>query len=347
MNKGYNLFVGLLAILWLVMVAMDLIFLVYLYRPNFLNFVTIHFPLFVIVPLPVLITYLPGLFTAVWLGFVMLALIVFFVMVLYRGSIKFENSSLYRLSEFFALNYFLSVVYFLLISYAGHPVITPISPSTPFYFNLFDLTNAGLYEELISRVAYIGIPLFLYYTYSISGKRSASRPQNIPWYRIMWGGGYKFGKPELTVLVISSLIFGFAHVTSWDLSKVPQAALGGVLLGILYLRFGLYADVLFHFSIDASAVLLPQGYGDPLATASTTSLFGIIVLIFLAAGAVVIISYIVQAMKSMKGRNGYLQALSSQYALNACPKCGSKDINFFYDDFYRCNSCGNVFRKNQ
>jgi|GEM_PF-1080083 predicted RNA-binding Zn-ribbon protein involved in translation (DUF1610 family) len=347
MSRAYTAFVAVLAVLWLVMVAIDILFLFYLYRPNFLNFMHIQFPLFVIIPLPQLITYLPGTFTAIWLGFVIAAVAAFFILILYRGIGKFENSALYRMGEFFALNYFLSVIYFLLIDYAGYPVITPIGSSTPFFENLFLLTNAGLYEELISRVAYIGIPLFLYYRYSMNGQRDPSRPSKLPWYRIVWGGGYRFGKPEITVLVASSLIFGFAHVTSWDLSKVPQAVLGGVLLGVLYLRFGLYADVLFHFSVDASSVLLPQGYGNPLATPVTTSFFSFAILIFLMAGAVVMVSYIIQARNRMVRKSSGYQGMRNRSLPAACPKCGSSDISRFYDDFYRCDSCGNIFKKDQ
>lgn len=349
MNRGYNAFVSLIAILWVVMVSMDLLFVILLYRPNFFNFLTIQFPFFVIIPLPVLITYVPGTFTVVWLAFVIIALVAFFGFMLYKGTLKFENSSLYRISEFFALNYFLSVVYFYVISYAGYPVITPITNSIPFFENLFSLTNAGLYEELISRVTYIGIPLFLYYSYSMNGMRSSSKPNKLPWYRIVWGGGYRFGKPEIIVLIISSLIFGFAHASSWNMSKVPQAALGGFLLGALYLRFGIYADVLFHFSVDSSSVLFPQQFGNPYATTFTTNLFNMIVLAFVIAGAVVLISYVIQAVNlyRKRGKISAVPEVVTSPALNTCPKCGSRDFVYFYDDFYRCNSCGNVFKKDQ
>jgi hypothetical protein len=350
MSKGYTAFISIISILWVIMMAIDVVMTIILFKPNFANFSRIPFPLFVIIPLPLLIAYLPGLFTAIWLGVVIIAVIIFLIFAIYRSALKFENSSLYRLGEFFALNYFLSVVYITLISLVGHPIVSPITPSTPFYYNLFELTSAGLYEELISRVAYIGIPLFIYYAWSASGRRSPSRPSKLPWYRIIWGGNYKFGKPEITVLIISSIIFGFAHVTSWDLSKVPQAALGGFLLGVLYLRFGLYADVLFHFSIDSPSLLLPTGYGNPLASGVTTSFIGAVILVSLAAGLVVLISYIYQARSIYRAKKNSPRASVQKFVPESsviCSRCGSEKVTFLYDDIYRCDSCGTVFRKNQ
>ncbi len=355
MNKGYVIFVAVLSVLWAVMMIVDLAMTVILLKPTFHNMLQTPFPLFVIVPIPILIAYLSGTFTAIWLVLVVIAVIVFLMVGLYRSAKKFENSPLFRLTEFFALNYFLSVVYIGLIGLAGHPVITPITTSTPFYLNFLTITNAGLYEELISRVAYMGIPLYLYYTWSRHGKQSKSRPSDLPWYRVIWGGGYKFGMPEITVLIISSVIFGFAHVTSWDLSKVPQAMLGGVLLGILYLRFGLYADVLFHFSIDSPSLLMPLGYGDPLASSYTNAFISAMVLVSLVGGVVVLVAYVMQAVSAYRARGSVPNALPSYNPLpitpvrkaGACKNCGSSHLTLLYDDLYRCDDCGTIFRKDQ
>ncbi|MCL4447362.1 MAG: hypothetical protein M0Z77_05950 [Thermoplasmatales archaeon] len=355
MNKGYVAFVAVLSALWAIMMVVDLVMTIILFKPNFPNFLNTQFPLFVIVPIPLLLVYLSGTFTAYWLVFVVIAVIVFLIFALYRSTFKFENSSLYRLGEFFALNYFLSVVYISLISLAGYPIVSPISSSTPFYLNFLTITNAGLYEELISRVVYIGLPLFVYYAWSTHGKESPSRPAKLPWYRAIWGGGYKFGKPEITALVISSLIFGFAHVTSWDLSKVPQAALGGLLLGVLYLRFGLYADVLFHFSIDSPSLLMPLGYGDPIASSYTNAFIGAFIVVAIVGGIVVLIVYVLQARTLYQEKRSGHSPSEQQNPVKqnnprnplVCKNCGSGRVTFFYDDVYRCDDCGTVFKRDQ
>ena len=355
MNKGYVALIAVLSVLWGVMMVIDLVMSILLFKPNFSDFLNTLFPLFIIVPVPLLLVYLPGSFTAIWMGVVIVAVIVFFTFAIYKSSMKFENSSLYRLGEFFALNYFLSIVYIELIALAGYPIVSPISNTTPFYLNFITITNAGLYEELISRVVYIGIPLFVYYAWSAHGKKSSSRPNKLPLYRMIWGGGYKFGKPEITLLIISSVIFGFAHVTSWDLSKVPQAALGGLLLGVLYLRFGLYADVLLHFSIDSPSLLLPLGTGDPLASGYTNSFINAAIIIAVVAGAIVLISYIIQARAMYRSGKLSPQPIAAQASGDpsssrkalACTKCGSSRVTFFYDDIYRCDDCGTVFKWDQ
>lgn len=339
MNKGYKNFILFLAILWAITVVIDIIYMILLYRPYFWDLAKVPFPVFVIIPLPVLLFYLPGYFTALWFGFLILTFSVFFLIAIITGLIKFENSAIFRISEFYALNLFLSVVYFLIVNAIGKPVKVPISSSTPFYLNMLSLTNAGLYEELITRVLYIGIPLFVYYRMKSSqfdGKKE------IKWYRMIWGGGYKFGKPEITVLIISSIIFGIAHTASWDWSKMPQAFMGGLFLGILYLRYGLYADVLWHFSIDATSAFLPEGLGNPYANSISNGIAILIDLVFIFAGIVVLIYYAINIGKLRRDRG---QQSQKNIGITACPKCGSQDISLIYDDIYRCNKCGNVFKK--
>ncbi len=350
MNKGYVAFVGILAVLWLIMMVIDVAMTIYLYRPDFIPLSQISFPLFVIVPVPVLLAFLPGTFTAIWIGVVTGSVVIFLFILVYRSLSKFRTSSLFMLAEFFALNYFLSYVYILLISAAGHPVSSPPLSPKDFVANLFSLTNAGLYEELITRVLYIGVPLFVYYGLSRSGRLSPLRPKKLPWWRIIWGGGYKFGKPEIVVLVISSLIFGIAHVPSWDLSKLPQAALGGVFLGALYLRFGLFADVLFHFSIDSPDLLYIQGYGNPIASVGSTAAYAIFILIFVIAGVVVSIAYLLQIRGRSRRSSGAAMLQPRGPAMTdakICPYCGSSAVYFFSDEYFRCDECGRLIGKGQ
>lgn len=372
MNKGYVTFIGVLAALWVITLIIDVIMTFALYPSRFSAIAQVteggpiqnRIPIYVIFGLPeaVGLFYPPYYFWAVWIGLVAVVVAAFIIIALYRSFPRFENSSLYRISEFFALNLFLSYLYIYFIAAVGHPIKSPISPSPAnFVANFFSLTNAGLYEELITRVVFIGIPLFVYYAGTSHGNRSRTKPKRLPWWRIIWGGGYKFGKPEIIVLVISSVIFGIAHAGSWDVSKIPQAALGGLFLGVLYMRFGLYADVLFHFSIDSPSLLLPDTYGNPLANLGTTGFYAIVILVFIAAGLIVSVVYIFELGKLVRGRQR-LQPTAMQESTETpnstqersttrtdvvCRNCGSNKATFFYDDVYRCDSCGTVFKRNQ
>jgi membrane protease YdiL (CAAX protease family) len=52
-------------------------------------------------------------------------------------------------------------------------------------------------------------------------------------------------------LLGSSFLFGVAHLGSgWNLGKLPEAVYGGLVLGYLYIRFGLYVSVLAHWGLD-------------------------------------------------------------------------------------------------
>ncbi len=54
-------------------------------------------------------------------------------------------------------------------------------------------------------------------------------------------------------LVLSSIMFGYAHYASgsgWGPGKISEAALAGLALGYLYIKYGLHTSLLLHWSID-------------------------------------------------------------------------------------------------
>ena len=57
----------------------------------------------------------------------------------------------------------------------------------------------------------------------------------------------------LVALVTSSVAFGLAHVASgsgWELGKLPEATFGGLVLGYVYMRYGLHIAILTHWGVD-------------------------------------------------------------------------------------------------
>jgi hypothetical protein len=83
-------------------------------------------------------------------------------------------------------------------------------------------------------------------------------------------------KPVVYVfLVLSSFIFGYAHYASgagWGPGKVSEAALAGLALGYLYIKYGFQTNVLLHWSINYVGTIfsfLAQGlYGIPWTSSS-------------------------------------------------------------------------------
>jgi hypothetical protein len=61
-------------------------------------------------------------------------------------------------------------------------------------------------------------------------------------------------------LVLSSFSFGYAHYASgsgWGPGKVSEAALAGLALGYLYIKYGFHTSVLLHWSINYVGRELP------------------------------------------------------------------------------------------
>lgn len=107
---------------------------------------------------------------------------------------------------------------------------------------LFLLANASVWEEIVSRVLLIGVPLLL-----IDFARRKLRPKP---YSYFLGGGFELGIPEVGLLMASSVFFGFAHYEGWGSWKVFPAAVAGVAFGYLFLRHGLASAIVLHFAFD-------------------------------------------------------------------------------------------------
>ncbi len=164
---------------------------------------------------------------------------------------KISNNHLLMVGQLFFALLFFNVLYVLILAAVGPLPTSPDLGGGQFSQTLFLLANASVYEELIVRVLFIGIPLLI-----IKGlqKRSLSKSH---FKKYIGGGNIEIGKIELILVCISSVIFGLAHVYSgWGSWKFAQATLGGIILGYLYLRVGLHGSVALHFSIDYLAVVL-------------------------------------------------------------------------------------------
>jgi len=105
------------------------------------------------------------------------------------------------------------------------------------------LMLAGPEEEFLYRLLPIGIPMML--IGYITRRRNS-------WKYILGG----FGTPKVAwaLIVISAVIFGFAHLDSWNLVKVPQAAISGIIFGYLYCEYGIYVSILAHSTLDCITV---------------------------------------------------------------------------------------------
>jgi hypothetical protein len=163
---------------------------------------------------------------------------------------------------------------------------------------LMDFTIAPLIEEVGYRLILIGVPLAVLLL--------ATRPSAKKLLRTLWrpsaaweeertsDPGYVSPPTETLkhfayfLIVLSSIIFGLAHYLSgagWDIGKVSEAALDGVALAYLYVRYGLHASILYHWAVDYATnafAFYGQGvYGIPWTNNSSYSLLPTIQVLFL------------------------------------------------------------------
>ena len=129
------------------------------------------------------------------------------------------------------------------------------------YTLLISFTLAPLIEEVGFRFFLIGVPLFVILLF---GRSSARRMLTTLWRPSAAWEGVPGDEPDAMaasslkllaylLIVLSSVVFGAAHYLSgagWDIGKVSEAALDGVALAYLYVRYGLHAAIIFHWAVD-------------------------------------------------------------------------------------------------
>lgn len=119
------------------------------------------------------------------------------------------------------------------------------TPNFDTLLNFFDVSKAPIIEEIGFRVSLIGLPIFLLHsTKSIRYfLKTLYRPSHIDVQKIHY----------LLLIIISGILFGLLHVLFnefWDISKLAQATISGIILGWTYFRYGFIVSVLIHWSIN-------------------------------------------------------------------------------------------------
>jgi hypothetical protein len=124
------------------------------------------------------------------------------------------------------------------------------NPSTPGWIvdmtlpeMVFSFTKAAVWEEVAFRLLFIGVPMTIVAFC----------------YRQKDGLRYLFGgtgvtKLGIALMVISALLFAYAHVDGWGLWKMFPTIVGGLAFGYLYVRFGIHVCIVAHLINDYSTI---------------------------------------------------------------------------------------------
>lgn len=112
----------------------------------------------------------------------------------------------------------------------------------------FQMTVSPLTEELGFRVLLIGIPLFLMFSY---------RPSWNLFFKSLWRPAAYLHitnyKKTLAIIITVGIFFGAAHIisgTPWSPGKITQATMAGVIIGWVYVRYGLGPAILIHWGTN-------------------------------------------------------------------------------------------------
>jgi len=207
---------------------------------------------------------------------------------------------------------FVQVAIIILLPLVGIEPTTPIAtPNTQnAWVLLFDLANAGVYEEVAFRLLLIGLPMAvgsaIVRAMEVNRGASGNGPGSSGRYiaggwRYLFGGMIRRESPKEThvaawaFLFASSAIFGLAHMPGWGWWKVVPSMVAGLGFGYLFLRHGIGAAILAHFVNNYALALSYEGIGGP-------SLEGFISLLFLGlsiAGAGFLAWYAIDAWRHL------------------------------------------------
>ena len=198
---------------------------------------------------------------------------------------KYDVKSNYMLviTKWLSILIFVSALINLVQEAFGIVTMPPLGDNNLIQF--FYVSLAPVLEEFIFRIVLVGIPLFALYSHRASIRY---------FLKCLWSPsslGILDSKKAILLIVFVGVLFGFAHVAfgdSWSEGKFAQATAGGIILGWVYLRYGIVASLLIHWAtnyfIFAYAHLISQINYVPLETAFSNPLMSSLELLFLSSG---------------------------------------------------------------
>jgi hypothetical protein len=181
--------------------------------------------------------------------------------------------------------------------------ITTVPPSIDNNLTQFLYVSLSpIVEEFGFRVVLIGLPLFVYYSHKLSLKHFFKSLWNP--YRYLHISNFK---RSLFLIVLVGLFFGLSHIMigeSWSDGKFVQASMSGIILGWLYVRFGLIPAILVHWGtnyfIFSFAHFISQINEIAIESAFSHSLINTMEIIFFISGAFSIFVILVNYFNSKK-----------------------------------------------
>ncbi|MDG6220640.1 MAG: CPBP family intramembrane metalloprotease, partial [Candidatus Thermoplasmatota archaeon] len=143
-----------------------------------------------------------------------------------------------------SLMFFFPTISYILVGGMGASPEVPSFGEYPAWLRFYGFANASVWEEIIIRIFFIGIPLSYAYHVRSGGQRGVGR-------KIILRGLGKMTPLAFWLLLFSSFMFAMAHAFGgWDFYKVPPTFFTGLCLGYAFIMKGLPAAIVLHFALD-------------------------------------------------------------------------------------------------
>lgn len=215
---------------------------------------------------------------------------------------KFETKSNYMITitKWFSIIILLSIA----IEYVqqGFGITTVPPPIDNGLTQFLYVSLSPIVEEFGFRVILVGLPLFVFYSHKLSPSH---------FFKSLWNPSYYLHisdhKRSLLLIVLVGVFFGLAHIMTgepWSEGKLVQASISGIILGWLYVRFGLITAILVHWGtnyfIFSYANFISQINEIAIDVAFSHSLLNTMEILFFISGAFSILVVLLDYFNSKK-----------------------------------------------
>ena len=159
---------------------------------------------------------------------------------------KIQDSYIVATIKWFSILVIVSGTIIAIQEFIGISVEQPEASNQLIQF--FDISLAPIIEEFGFRVMLIGLPLFMLYSHKSSFK-FLIKSLWMPWQNLHNVNM----KKVLILIVVVGIFFGAAHIFSdeaWSSGKLVQAVTSGIIIGWVYVRYGLVPAILIHWATN-------------------------------------------------------------------------------------------------
>jgi hypothetical protein len=155
--------------------------------------------------------------------------------------LRTDNAIITIFRMYLAILGFYLVYTAFLLAFTVEPEV-PAFDELPLWEQLHSFAEASVWEEILSRVFMLGIPMLIYHIWT--------RQKVEGTWRYVVGGGFSIDTAAFVLIMFQAMVFALAHVSGWDLWKVLPTLISGIAFGYLYLKKGLWASIILHFTFD-------------------------------------------------------------------------------------------------